>query len=470
MALNPFFLQGSPGEQNLVQDIINEHLRMFGIEVYYIPRKCLKTDDIIREVISSKFDTNFVIEAYLNNYDGYGQSYDIMTKFGIKLTNELSLTISRERFEEFISPFLLTILESEESDPKLDDGATLNFATRPKEGDLIYFPLGERIFEVKRVEFENPFYQLGKNYVYELKCELFEYEDEKIDTGIEEIQDAIEDVGYLATLRLVGIGTTATATTAISASGVIGAVYLNDDGYNYSSVPTITFSDPPLGGLRATAVAITTSLNGSQSIKEILLTNAGFGYTAPPTITISGGGGAGAAATASLVSGGVYALNLQNQGANYYSIPTVTISPPAVGVGTSATAVAVISNGKVTGLRITNAGAGYTVAPTIVISQPSVNGIGTYVNDEEVVGSISGARAIIKSWSNVGSDKVLKVSINRGTFIPGEPVVGTASSAIYSVKFFDKTDIYDPYAQNEEIEAAADLIVDFSESNPFGTY
>jgi hypothetical protein len=171
MALNPFFLQGSPTEQSLVQDLVNEHLRMFGIEVYYIPRKLLKTDNIIREVQSSKFDDNFIIEAYLNNSDGYSPGNDIMSKFGISLKNELSLVISRERFEEFISPFLESIIAGE---PNYAAGESLVFSTKPKEGDLIYFPLGERIFEIKHVEFENPFYQLGKNYVYELKCELFE--------------------------------------------------------------------------------------------------------------------------------------------------------------------------------------------------------------------------------------------------------------------------------------------------------
>ena len=470
MALNPFFLQGSPGEQSLVQDLINEHLRMFGIEVYYIPRKYIDVDNIIREVSTSKFDDNFLIEAYLNNYEGYGQSYDIMSKFGIKLTNEISLTLSRERFEEFISPFLQTILEAEDADPNIDDGAKLLLASRPREGDLIYFPLGERLFEIKRVEFENPFYQLGKNYVYELKCELFEYEDEKIDTGIEDIQDTIKDVGYITTLTLVGFGTTAVASTAIG-NGVVGRVYLNNDGYNYSSTPIITFDPPPIGGVRATAVAITTSVNGSQSIKEILLTSAGFGYTVAPGIAITSGGGSGAAATCSIVNGGVYAINLDNSGGqNYYSVPTVTISGP-IGSGKTATAVATISNGKVNGFRITDAGSGYNSAPIITIGPPPLVGLGTYINDEEVVGSLSGTRAFIKS-SRVQKtgERILKISINTGKFIPGEIVIGTASSATYHVKSFEDYDLYDAYAENDEIESAADFLLDFSESNPFGNY
>jgi hypothetical protein len=470
MALNPFFLQGSPGEQNLVQDLINEHLRMFGIEVYYIPRKYIDVDNIIREVNTSKFDDNFLIEAYLNNYEGYGQSYDIMTKFGLKLTNEITLTISRERFEEFISPFLQTILEAENSDPNVDEGANLLLASRPREGDLIYFPLGERLFEIKRVEFENPFYQLGKNYVYELKCELFEYEDEKIDTGIEDIQDAIKETGYITTLTLVGFGTTAIASAGVG-TGVVGQIYITNDGYNYSSPPIITFDPPPLGGVRATAVAITTSVNGSQSIKEILLTNAGFGYTAAPGIAITSGGGSGAAATCSIVTGGVYTINLDNNGgANYYKAPIVTIAGP-VGSGVTATAIATISNGKVNGFRITNAGSGYTTIPVITIAPPPVVGVGTYIDDEEVVGSLSGTRAFIKSSIiKKTGERVLKISINTGRFIPGEIVIGAASSATYHVKSFEDYDLYDQYAENDEIEAAADLLLDFSESNPFGDY
>lgn len=190
MALNPFFLQGSPNEQFLVQDLINEQLKIYGIEVYYLPRKIFKTDNIIKEIQSSKFDDSFLIEAYLNNYDGYAPDSDIMTKFGLRLKNEINLTISRERYEEFIAPFL----EGISSGTNLErDEYNFGLITRPKEGDLIYFPLGERLFEIKRVESEKPFYQLGTNYVYELSCELYEYENELIDTSIEEVDSTVED-------------------------------------------------------------------------------------------------------------------------------------------------------------------------------------------------------------------------------------------------------------------------------------
>ena len=169
MALNPYFLQGSSTEQRLVQDLVNEQLKIFGVEVTYIPRKFVNKASSIEEVQASKFDDNFSIEAYVNTYEGYAGAGDVLTKFGMSLRDEVTLTISKERFEDFVSPFMSAS----------DD---IELASRPREGDLVFFPLGQRLFEVKFVEHEDPFYQLGKNYVYQLKCELFEYEDEVIDT------------------------------------------------------------------------------------------------------------------------------------------------------------------------------------------------------------------------------------------------------------------------------------------------
>ena len=114
MALNPHFLQGSRGEQRLVQSLINEHLKIYGVEVTFIPRKFVNQSTIIEEVTASKFDDNFLLEAYLNNFDGYSGAGDIMTKFGVSVRDEVSLTISKERFEDFISPFL-------EDEDDLDD-------------------------------------------------------------------------------------------------------------------------------------------------------------------------------------------------------------------------------------------------------------------------------------------------------------------------------------------------------------
>jgi len=464
MALNPFFLQGSPGEQRLVQDLINEQLKIYGVDVIYIPRKFVRKQTIIREIQSSKFDDNYAIEAYINNYDGYIGQGDILSKFGVSLKDELSLVISKERFEDFISPFLL------ESEQDLE----LELSTRPREGDLIYFPLGERLFEVKFVEHEVNFYQLGKLYMYELKCELFEYEDEVIDTSIEEIDEQIKDEGYITTLQLIGTGSTATANAIIN-TGYVRQIFLNNDGYNYTSTPTIAISSAPVGGQNASAVAITTSRAGVYSIQSIVLTNAGAGYTVAPTISIVGGGGTNAIATCSIETSrsGISRFSITNSGSGYVNSPIVSITG-SVGSGQTAVAMAIVDVGQsINSIRIINPGVGYTVTPTITIAPPPVlSGIGTYMFNEEVVGSISETRGRVKSWDF--DTKILKVSFvdNAGTkeFYPGELLVGSTSGATYSIQSYDTWDQYDKYSENIEIEHAADGIIDFSESNPFGTF
>ena len=473
MALNPFFLQGTHNEQYLVQDLINEQLKIFGVEVYYLPRKIFKTDDIIKEVQSSKFDDSFLIEAYLNNYEGYAPGSDLMTKFGLQLKNEISLTISRERYEEFIAPFLEGIATGIREGATDDGSYTFELVSRPKEGDLVYFPLGERLFEIKRVESEKPFYQLGKNYVYELQCELYEYENELIDTTVEELDNTVEDEGYITTLMLKASARQATAEAIFYESGFVGQIIVNDDGSGYTSIPTVTVEDPPNMpyGIPAKAVAV---MNGS-SIKEILITEAGDGYTDIPSVTISGGGGVGAAATASVVTtGGVGRVKITDSGRGYYDIPTVTVDGP--GVGQTAILKPVITNNVISEIQISNTGYGYTEAPTVGISTAVFVGIGTYVYNEMVTGETSGTTAYVRDYkrrtdiSQFDPPIELRVALNTGKFTPGETIVGGISSARFTLESHDLDSFDDPYDTNEEIEFEADNILDFTESNPFGDY
>lgn len=464
MALNPFFLQGSPNEQRLVQELINEQLRMYGVEVYYIPRKFVRKETILREVTSSKFNDNYAIEAYLNNYEGYSGQGDILTKFGMNLKDEVSLIISKERFEDFISPFLIS-----------DSDDEIILSSRPREGDLIYFPLGQRLFEVKFVEHEQPFYQLGKLYVYELKCELFEYEDEiggweNDSTTVEEIDNALSQYGYMTDLQMFSYGRRETATASYS-SGYIRRIILNNDGYDYNQTPTVAISSAPSGGTNATAVAITTSISGVYSIKEILLSNAGAGYTVPPTITIFGGNGVGAAATCEIITTnyGVNRITIAGIGSGYTKSPVVgfnsvfTVKPTAKAI--------VSTSGTVSSILISDAGIGYTagIAITVTIAEPPLlTGIGTYQFNEVAIGASSGTRGRVKSWDQ--DTKILQIGITDGTFQAGEIVVGSASSARWAIYQYQKPENYDKYEQNDEIESEADLIIDFSESNPFGNY
>tara|TARA_B100000287_G_scaffold138374_1_gene130316 strand:+ start:4311 stop:5741 length:1431 start_codon:yes stop_codon:yes gene_type:complete len=476
MALNSYFLQGSKNEQFLMQDLINEQLTIYGIEVYYLPRKVFKTDNIIKEVQSSKFDDSFIIEAYLNNYEGYNPNSDLMTKFGLRLTNEVSLTISKERFEEFIAPFLEG-MSSGIKEGSITEYTFEDLITRPKEGDLIYFPLGERLFEIKRVESEKPFYQLNKNYVYELNCELYEYENELIDTTIEEVDNTVEDEGYITTVNLVGSATTASGTASVGVSGMIGFIDLIDDGSGYVSAPTVQISPPP-SGTQATAVAITTSKAGVKSIKEILLTNPGAGYNSesPPLVLLTGGGGVGAAVTIGVVDNGLSAVTISEPGAGYATEPTITFTG-ATGVGgTTASAQTVITDGAITAVRFSNAGAGYTVAPTVTFAGITTTGIGTFIFNETVHGQTSGVVARVKDFkrrTDISPDNPpveLRVSLNSGAFRAGEVLVGSISSARYIVDSYDTDSFEDPFDANSDIETEADNLLDFTEGNPFGDY
>ena len=476
MALNPFFLQGSQSEQRLIQELINEQLTIYGVEVIYLPRKIVKKDQILTEIQSSKFNDNFAIEAYVNNYEGYSGAGDILTKFGMNLKDELTITISRERFEDFISPFLVSLPDSE-----------IEVATRPSEGDLIYFPLGGRIFEVKFVEHEKPFYQLGKNYVYELKCELFEYEDElggweEVTSTTEEIDSVLQTQGYITTLKLISIGSTATVGVS-TATGYIRKITLTDDGSGYTKVPTVAITTAPSGGTDATAVAITTSIGNIFSVKEILLTNPGAGYTQVPTVsivsvgeTITGVGyttyGVGAAATATLVTtdSGIGTVSIASSGSGYPTSPIITFNTPTSGVGTATGKVVVSTDNVVTQILISDAGIGYTSGTGIatISSPPIITGIGTFQFNEEVVGSVSGAKARVKTWN--APENTLKVGTTDGTFVAADIIVGSSSSARYSVDYIETAEFSDKYDKSTEIESEADLIIDFSESNPFGNY
>ncbi len=475
MPLNPYFLQGSASEQRLVQDLINEQLKMFGQDVVYMPRKIVNKTNILNEVTSSKFDDAFRLEAYLLNYEGFEGSGDVLSKFGVQTTDSVTFVISKERYEDFVSPFL-------SGDPELE------LTTRPQEGDLIYLPLDNTIFEIKYVEAKKPFYQLNKLYAYTLSCEVMDYEiDDQIDTSIEAVDKAAVEFGYTVQLAMVGLGASTSAATvqkATDASSLttgngLETIDLINDGFDYTAPPSIGISTAPSLGVNATAVAIMTSRSGQtgQSIDRILLVNPGFGYTLPPTVTITSVNqdGAGGIATAVLADGGLSAFTITNAGAQYGKVPTVAIGTAPVG-GTNATAEAFLNtDGGVAALRFTNAGAGYTVAPSVTISAPEV-GIaqtGNYLFKEMVRGVGSGTTAFVQSWDR--DDRILKVTNLSGSFIEGEKVVGigttmNGSDTAYIVKTVFDQDTTDLYADNTPFESEADAILDFSETNPFGEF
>jgi hypothetical protein len=467
--LNPFFLQGSKSEQGLIQDLINEQLRMYGVEVHYLPRKYITEKTVMREVIESSFDRSYPIEAYVENFDGYGDNTTILSKFGIQALNELTIVISRERFEEYITPLI-------------KDQANIKLSTRPKEGDLIYFPLGDRLFEIKFVEHEQPFYQLQTNYVYTLKCELFRYEDEVIDTGVDFIDDILSgssgsgistiSLGAVQKLNMIGAGVTATAITAIVNGGIRFFTVTNRGG-GYTSAPRVAISSAPSGGV--TGIGSATLISGivvcaenvnpaAKSVQSVEVINSGVGYTIAPQVLFFGDG-VGTAATTTIGDGVVGIITITNGGGGYVDIPTITFT----GIATvSAAATAIVSAaGTITQIRITNAGLGYTTSPIITIANPpQIVGVGTFVFNEIVTGSTSGTTARVRSWNVITN--VLEVATVSGSFTPGESIVGTASSASRKLRSIDTFADEDGYSDNNDIETEAEDIIDFSSTNPFG--
>ena len=175
MPTNVFFNHAVSTEQQLYEDLVVESLRLYGHEVFYLPREVVEEDTILNEDVQSKYGDAYSVEMYIENTDGFEGEGDLMSKFGIQVRDQATFIISLRSWERFIS---------------LDANLATSF--RPNEGDLIYFPLSGSMFEIKFVEHEDPFYQVGKLFVFKMRCELFEYSQEDFDTGLGDI-DLIED-------------------------------------------------------------------------------------------------------------------------------------------------------------------------------------------------------------------------------------------------------------------------------------
>ena len=167
MATNVFFSHAVQTEQNLVEDLIVESLRMYGHNCFYLPRSIVNEDTILGDAADSSFDDAYEVEMYLDGVEGFEGEGDLYSKFGVEVRDTATFVISKRSWERFIS---------------LD--ANLATGLRPNEGDLIYFPLSKSVFEIKFVEHENPFYQMGKLFTFKMTCDLFEYSGEDFNTGV----------------------------------------------------------------------------------------------------------------------------------------------------------------------------------------------------------------------------------------------------------------------------------------------
>ena len=211
-----------------------------------------------------------------------------------------------------------------------------------------------------------------------MRCELFRYEDEVIDTSVSDIDNEVEDIGYIQTINLIGAGTSALATASVCSSGGINKITISNMGKNYSSTPVVGFSSAPLGGVTAVGIAsLSYEYPGCKGksgvVASILLTNTGCGYTEAPMITVQGGGGSGFAATTGIsTDGSIQSIEVTSGGSGYVNAPAVTITDSELPVPTqNAVAISTISSsGIVTGIYILEGGSGYGSSPVVTIENP----------------------------------------------------------------------------------------------------
>jgi len=193
MARNPYFTQGTTLERGLYEDLVIEQIKIYGQDVKYVPRALVDEDTLFREDSMSEFTGAYEVEMYVANIDGFQGDGDLYSKFGIRVTDQVTFIVARKRFEE-----------------EVDDNTELIVEGRPNEGDLIYFPLTQKLFEIKYVEYKKPFYQLQNPlgaFVYELKCELFEYSHEDFETGDPAIDEVETEYGVISSYILLPGGT-----------------------------------------------------------------------------------------------------------------------------------------------------------------------------------------------------------------------------------------------------------------------
>lgn len=187
MATNVYFSQQVRSEQNLYEDIVIESLKMYGQDVYYLPRTIVSQDNILNEDIESNFDDAYIIEMYIANVDGFEGDGNLLSKFGVEIRDQANFIVSKRRWEQYIGFYNNDVTEN-----------------RPREGDLIYLPLSQSLFEIRFVEHESPFYQLSNLPTYTLQCELFEYSGESINTGVQNLDEINQYVAQQKTLVING--------------------------------------------------------------------------------------------------------------------------------------------------------------------------------------------------------------------------------------------------------------------------
>lgn len=356
-------LNGTTSEQNLLADLITESIDIYGQDVFYIPRSLVKEDTLFTEDTMSSFTGSYSIRAYCNTVDGWEGQGDLLSKFGIRIEDKTTFIVSRRRFQSAV-----------------DAAADLIVDGRPNEGDLIWTPWASDLYQITFVEHEKPFYQLGKGYVWEIKCELFQYSHEDLNSGIQEVDDIENEEAYTLDLTFAAGGT--------------GNFTVGETIFGKSNDALVQYTHQAYNA-------------------GFTIINAGKGYnpSSPPSI--------------------------------------IFVAPPAGGTQASAT-VNVNSSGQVTGITWIDVGSGYITAPSFTISRSPI--------------AVSGE---VISWNS--TTRKLRLNNLSGAFKDNEVVRGVTSSAQWTINILDSYNLGEiEGAQNKYFEVQGDIILDFTEKNPFG--
>lgn len=178
---------GFSGETSLVDALVVEQIAMYGLDVMYMPRKMINFDKLTHEATKSTFEVALSMPIYIKSYSGYNNGMELLTKFGVRASDELTIVMSKSQFITFYAPFLKSYYQSINGSQTELNSLLGQTEYRPKEGDLVYFPFDGGLFEIKYVKPDGEFFQLGKNYVFEMTLERFEYSGEHFDTSIDAI-------------------------------------------------------------------------------------------------------------------------------------------------------------------------------------------------------------------------------------------------------------------------------------------
>ena len=270
MARNRYFNQYAPvkQEQTLVENLIVESIKIYGIDGYYIPRTHVNLNKFYGEDASMLFDDALPMEMYVKSFDGFQGQEDFLSKFGLQIDESITFVVAQKRFNESLKPLYQTeygyniLMEDSENllneDMQLgaDGRPLINYdyenILRPREGDLIWVPMMGYMYEIKFTENIENFFQLGKLYTYEMRCDRYEYSSERIDTGVAEI-DGIEDQFSLSTdnvekslledgelllledsTRIVNEGTVVVNADVAADNEYIGEKLIDDDVLDFS--------------------------------------------------------------------------------------------------------------------------------------------------------------------------------------------------------------------------------------------